>query len=112
MIEPETVQIVCDQCSASLPTGASSCPTCGAKRGVASSGVALSDVIDNRWVVLGILFLVMAGFGLPILWKSRAFTRRSKSVLTVIVLVYTVLVVWLIVLGVQHIYATISQLWA
>ena len=73
MIELRAIKIVCDQCAASLPTGASSCPTCGAKQGVAPAGVTLSDVIDNRWVVLGILFLVMAVMSGTVIYRSKRF---------------------------------------
>ena len=39
------------------------------------------------WVLL-LLFVVLGPFGLPYLWKSPSFSRRSKVVLTVLVVAY------------------------
>jgi hypothetical protein len=61
-------------------------------------------VVDNRWCVLGLLFLVMAVLGLPILWASRAFSRPAKLALTALVIVYTALLAWLCWLAVRAAY--------
>lgn len=55
---------------------------------------ALDRWIDNPWFVLGTLFFVTLFLGLPILWKSRAFSPFMKGVVTLVVLVETVLVFW------------------
>lgn len=58
-------------------------------------------MVDNRWVVLGTLFFVTAILGLPLLWASRGFNRVQKGVLTVTVIVYTAMllyVFWLVML--------------
>lgn len=54
------------------------------------------EVIDNPWVVLILLFFVMAILGLPVLWKSRGFSPLSKVVLSVVVTLYTALLFWLV----------------
>lgn len=51
--------------------------------------------VDNRWVVLGTLFFVTAALGLPVLWASRGFSRTSKVVLSLVVLAYTALILFL-----------------
>lgn len=51
---------------------------------------AWRNAVDNPWMVLALLFLVMAIFGLPILWMSRAFSTPMKVLLSVIVTLYTV----------------------
>jgi hypothetical protein len=59
------------------------------------------EVVDNPWLVLGTLFFVTAALGLPVLWMSRAFSRTSKAILTVVVLLYTALLIyvfWLVML--------------
>ena len=59
----------------------------------------LREMIDNPWLVLATLFFVTAALGLPVLWISRAFSRGSKILLTVVVLIYTALllyVFWLV----------------
>jgi hypothetical protein len=50
---------------------------------------AWREVVDNPWVVLALLFLVMGFLGLPILWASRGFSRRAKVWLSLVVIVYT-----------------------
>jgi hypothetical protein len=47
------------------------------------------ELVDNRWLVLGMLFFVMAILGLPLLWMSRAFSRPTKVVLSIVVVLYT-----------------------
>jgi hypothetical protein len=45
-------------------------------------------------LVLGLLFLVTAALGLPILWKSRGFSLAAKVVLSLVVTAYTALLLW------------------
>lgn len=40
------------------------------------------------------LFFVTAALGLPLLWMSRGFSRGWKIVLTVLVLAWTALILW------------------
>lgn len=93
---------ICSACGRALTASSPVCTECGA----ANPGVAVTPgtpraagqmrkLIDNPWVVLALLFLVTAGLGLPVLWISRGFSVASKIVVSVIVLVYTALVVWL-----------------
>ena len=53
------------------------------------------DAIDNPWLMLAMLFFVSAALGLPFLWISRGFSTLWKVVLTVVVLAWTVLILWL-----------------
>jgi hypothetical protein len=52
------------------------------------------QAIDNPWLMLVMLFFVTAALGLPFLWISRGFSRPAKIVLSVVVLLYTVLILW------------------
>ncbi len=47
----------------------------------------------RRGVVLLLLFVVLGPIGLPYLWKSPAFSRGMKIVLTLLVVAYTGLLV-------------------
>lgn len=47
----------------------------------------------NVWFVLFMLFVAVGPLGLPLVWKSPAFSRRMKWVLTVLVVVATILAV-------------------
>ncbi len=46
-------------------------------------------------VVLLLLFLVLGPFALPLLFKSRGFSGAAKSILAVIVLAYTIYIIYL-----------------
>lgn len=54
-----------------------------------STEPAWRSAIDNPWIVLGLLFFVMAICGLPILWLSRAFSTPMKALLSLVVTIYT-----------------------
>ena len=56
---------------------------------------AIRKLVDNPWVLLGLLFLVTAALGIPVLWVSRAFSTPVKILLTIVVSVYTILILWL-----------------
>ena len=45
------------------------------------------------WAVLLLLFLVLGPLGLPLLWRSPSFSRGWKIVLTVVMIVYTALLI-------------------
>jgi hypothetical protein len=51
-------------------------------------------MIDNTWFVLGLLFFATAICGLPLLWKSRGFSRWWKVTLSFVVTLYTVALFW------------------
>ena len=40
------------------------------------------------------LFLVLGPFGLPLLYKSPKFSKPSKIILTIVVIVYTLLLIY------------------
>lgn len=58
-------------------------------------GASWQEMADNRWVLLGTLFFVTAALGIPLLWKSRAFSVQVKAALTLAVLAWTALLFWL-----------------
>ncbi len=58
-------------------------------------GDRIAQALDNRWVVLALLFFVFAAFGIPLIWMSRAFSTVGKVVLTIVVSLYTLLILWL-----------------
>jgi hypothetical protein len=52
------------------------------------------DFIDNPWLMILMLFFVTAALGLPFLWISRGFSVVGKVLLTIAVVVWTALVLW------------------
>jgi hypothetical protein len=56
---------------------------------------------DNPWMILLLLFAVAGAPALPLLWRSRSFGRGWKIGLTVIVLIYTALLLWAIYLAID-----------
>ena len=93
---------ICSACGTALPVSSPVCTKCGAanpdaaaKPGTPRAAGQVRKLIDNPWVVLALLFLVTAGLGLPVLWISRGFSVARKTVLSVVVILYTALVLWL-----------------
>lgn len=90
----------CSSCGAELPAKAERCVRCGGEAGEKATAtqppLPRQRVVDTRWFVLLVIFGALAGFGLPLLWYSRGFSRSSKVFWTIVVSLYTALVVWLI----------------
>jgi predicted amidophosphoribosyltransferase len=94
--------LVCAACGAPLDEDADHCDRCGrivrgTARPIAAADPALSGarrLIDRPWFVLMLLFCATAALGLPLLWKSRGFSRFAKLLVSLLVTVYTVLLLW------------------
>lgn len=71
-------------------------------------GASWQEMADDKWVLLGTLFFVTAVLGLPLLWKSRAFSGLAKAVLSVLIVVYTAFLFWLVYLVMMWSYARIA----
>ena len=52
-------------------------------------------IIDRPVTVLLMLFFVTAALGLPALWMSRGFSKPMKWVWSVVIILYTLLILWL-----------------
>jgi hypothetical protein len=65
---------------------------------------------ESPWVVLPLLFLVLGPFALPLLWRSRRFSRAWKSILTVIMSGVTVYLVWCVWFAVQQALVSLREL--
>lgn len=59
--------------------------------------------------VLILLFFVLGPLGLPLLFKSPAFTRKGKLIISVIVLSYTVILLKYIYFWVKLSYTIINE---
>ena len=105
-METRTVdQIVCPACHASLSAAAEQCSECGTPtRGESAATRPPGTVpfLDRPWVILSLLFFVMAILGLPILWQSRAFGTWAKIGLSIVVTLYTLAWFWGVGLIIQN----------
>lgn len=94
-------RLVCRRCGRELDVAAAACPRCGSTIGgsavpvQSAADASLQRLLDRPGVVLLLLFGVTAAMGIPFLWRSRAFSTAGKVVLTVIVSLYTLLILWL-----------------
>jgi hypothetical protein len=52
------------------------------------------EALDNPWIILGLLFGVTLFLGLPLLWISRGFSTLGKVVVTIAVLLWSALLLW------------------
>ena len=59
----------------------------------ASPARGLRNAIDTPWAVLVLLFFVTGFLGLPVLWLSRGFTTGMKIVWSVVVTLYTCMLI-------------------
>ena len=50
--------------------------------------------LDNPWIVVALCFLVFAAFGIPLIWICKGLSTWMKVLLTILVTVYTVLLLW------------------
>ena len=53
-----------------------------------------SQGLQNRLTVLAILFFVTGALGLPLLWVNRRFSIREQMIWTLVVTLYTALLIW------------------
>ena len=97
--------IICPACGAELPPSAGVCPRCASPTSVDSPRSASefpsatareqrTSLLDQPWFIVGLLFLVTAILGLPLLWASRGFSRLGKVALSVAVTLYTAALLW------------------
>ena len=104
----------CPRCSVEIPGDSAACPHCLLDLRQAGGEMpqrnSLYQHLDKPWIMLAVLFLVTAGFGIPFLWQSRAFGTFGKVVLTIIMIAYTALILWLIGLLVIQIMDQLAEL--
>ncbi len=60
--------------------------------------------------VVLILFFVLGPFGLPLLYKSPKFSRVAKIVLTVVVMIYTIYLVFASLEIAKELYIRVQEL--
>lgn len=85
----------CPKCKQKLVAGARFCHRCGAELS--------PELVEKtaRWYhepvfVLLMIFLVLAIFGLPLLWRSPRFSGWQKVVVSIITILYTGAILWAI----------------
>ncbi len=90
-----TASRTCPMCSTAAPAEAAFCAVCGTALGTASTAPASPRTkwYYNVWFVLFMLFFVLGPFGLPLVWKHPRFARWVKWLLTIVIVLYTVLLV-------------------
>ena len=108
-------KIVCPRCGAEIDPRDAPCPYCGAQTHAEATRAAEQspdglitpelvsdrpdrppprrDVAESRWAVLVLLFAALGPLALHVLWRSPKFSRGWKVFLTVLVMIFTVVVV-------------------
>ena len=121
----ETVsRAVCRQCFELLGAGDNFCRYCGAMTQVGVAMVKIGKLpppassqttekppswAENPVVVLLALFTVLGPFALPMLWRSRRFTRGWKIGLTLAMLLLTVVACWYVAVTVNKLFDPLLQ---
>jgi hypothetical protein len=92
MSNPIIPEIVCPRCKTAIDAADNYCRRCGTPT---TAGLASSAAWwESPWVVLPMLFVVFGPLALPLLWRSRRFTRLWKLILSIVVLGGTVWLIW------------------
>lgn len=60
---------------------------------VRSPETTWQQITQSRALVLSVLFFVTGELGLPLLWSSPSFTTRSKWVWSVVISLYTLMLI-------------------
>jgi hypothetical protein len=81
----------CPQCKQKLAPVAKYCHHCGTELPPEVSERTISWYYDPVFVILAI-FLFLAVFGLPLLWKSPRFAKWQKVVISAITVIYTAVI--------------------
>ena len=100
MGKPVILDLICPHCAALVRPAEESCLQYGNEvtnkfPAVSESANRARPWIDDPASILGLLFLVLGAAGLPWLWKSQAFSHSTKWLLSIAVLAYTCLLIWL-----------------
>ncbi len=72
-------------------TAPQACPECGGRMEIVRRRYSLPV-----WVVLFLLFFVLGPLAFGILWRNERFTRNAKWALTIIVTIYSAIIIYLI----------------
>ena len=54
-----------------------------------------TKVLQSRTAVLAILFFVTGALGIPLLWMNPKFSRIERIVWSIVVSLYTIVLVWI-----------------
>jgi hypothetical protein len=65
---------------------------------------------ESPWIILPVMFIVVGPLALPMLWRSRAFTKPWKLVVTVLCLGYTAILLWYCGVVVREVVRSLGQL--
>jgi uncharacterized membrane protein len=91
-VPPIIPVVVCRKCTVAIGASDNYCRHCGTPTGTGRAGSAAWW--ESPWVVLPLLFLVVGPFALPLLWRSRRFTRPWKIALSIITVGVPLFIVW------------------
>ncbi|GAB5403384.1 MAG: hypothetical protein Aurels2KO_16150 [Aureliella sp.] len=69
----------------------------------------LDWLLNNKPALLGTLFFVTAALGLPFLWKSKSFSTTEKTIWSVIVSIYTIIILWIFCAIMWWSYSRVSE---
>lgn len=83
----------CPKCNHKLVMGARFCHQCGAELPPEIVEKTVNWYYEPVFVLLSI-FLALAVFGLPLLWKSPRFEVWHKVVVSILTVIYTAVILW------------------
>jgi hypothetical protein len=107
-VPPIIPVVVCRKCGTTIGASDNYCRHCGTPTEAGLAGLAAWW--ESPWVILPLLFLVVGPFALPLLWRSRRFTRPWKIALSVITVGVPLFFVWQVWQAVNQVFAPLLEL--
>ncbi len=80
----------CAGCGEALRPGRDICSACGL---VIARPITPIRLVDQRWPVMIVSFGILGPLGIPLVWYSRAFSKKEKVLLSCGLIVYTTVLV-------------------
>ena len=98
--------MLCPKCQKEIDNQDSYCKSCGAEVRTDKP----TPWYFRGWFVILMAFVVLGPLAIPLLWKSPEFSKRAKIILTVVIIIYTLILLVIPYLILMRIYSNISSL--
>lgn len=108
----ETTMLPCPWCAQPITAQANFCSRCGKAVNQMTGTLPVTATPKwyyNIWFVLFMLFFVLGPLGLPLVWKNPKLSKGVKIALTLVMAVYTLLLIELIAKTVQAVMGEVRQ---
>lgn len=97
--------MLCPECRKEIDDTDTFCKFCGA---IIEKNKPIPWYLKG-WFIIIMAFVVLGPFALPLLWKSPDFKRQAKVILTIVIIIYTLILLIIPNLYLRRIYSNILR---